>query len=140
MNQHSMKVAVVGCGAISDIYIENMISKFSILDVVACCDTKNELAQAKAEKFNLKVLAIEEIIKDESIEIVVNLTPPIKHYSIIKEMLNANKHVYTEKIMTLHVNEAQELVELAEMKQIYLGSAPDTFLGSALQNSKHLLD
>ena len=32
-----MNVAIVGCGAISDIYLKNMIHQFDNLNVVACC-------------------------------------------------------------------------------------------------------
>lgn len=62
------------------------------------------------------------------------------HYELIKKALLAGKHVYTEKTMTDEVNKAKELVELAEEKGLYLGSAPDTFLGAALQTARRAID
>ena len=46
-----MKVAVVGCGAISDIYLTNMIERFDNLEVVACCAAHFEHAKKKAQKY-----------------------------------------------------------------------------------------
>ena len=48
--QNIMNVAVVGCGAISDIYLENMIHRFDNLNVIACCANHPEHAKEKAEK------------------------------------------------------------------------------------------
>ncbi len=52
----------------------------------------------------------------------------------------AGKHVYTEKVMTHDYALAKELVELAAEKGLYLGAAPDTFLGAAWQKARQLVD
>ena len=57
-----MKVAVVGCGAISDIYLTNMIELFDNLEVVACCAAHFEHAQKKAQKYGIKACTYEEIL------------------------------------------------------------------------------
>ena len=134
-----VKVAVVGCGAISNIYLENMTKNFSILEVVGCCDLKQELADAAAAKYNIKVMTMEEIIADKSIEMVINLTPPLAHYSVIKQLLNGSKNVYTEKPLASELTEVEELVKLADEKNLYLGASPDTFLGSAIQTAKEVV-
>ena len=41
----AVKTAVIGCGAISDIYLQNMIGKYSSLEVVACCASRRENAE-----------------------------------------------------------------------------------------------
>ena len=71
---------------------------------------------------------------------VVILTPVGTHYDLIKKALLAGKHVYTEKTITDDLQKAAELLSLANEKQIYLGSAPDTFLGAAWQTAKSLID
>ena len=135
-----VKTAVIGCGVISDTYIGNMIEKFSILDVVGCCDLDEELAKSTAETYHIKAMTMEEILADKEIEIVVNLTPPSAHYSIIKNLLNHGKHVYTEKAMAMNLEEGKELVALADEKGLYLGAAPDTFLGAAAQTARFALE
>lgn len=134
-----MKVAVVGCGYISDIYMKNMCQRFSVLEVVGCCDLNCKAAQNTAERYQIAVLTMDEILADANIEIVVVLTGASKHYEVIKPLLMAGKHVYTEKVLTLNLGEAKELIDLADEKGVYLGVAPDTFLGSAIQNARQLV-
>jgi predicted dehydrogenase len=140
MTIQPVKTAIIGCGAISDAYLSTMIQKFKILDVVGCCDRNPEKAQAKAQKYGIKALSIEELLEDESIEIVVNLTTPASHYPVIKQLLEAGKHVYTEKVLAVALEHAAELVKLADQEGLYLGAAPDTFLGSAIQTARYVVD
>ena len=135
-----MRVGIVGCGAISDIYLTNMIHNFENLEVAACCAGHLEHAKKKAEQYGIKGCTYEEILADPSIEMVVILTPAPTHEGLIRQALEAGKHVYTEKTMTLAPETAAKLIELAEEKHLYLGSAPDTFLGSALQTARKAID
>jgi predicted dehydrogenase len=135
-----VKTAIIGSGSISDAYLSTMINKFKILDVVGCCDRNPEKAQAKAEKYGIKAMGMEQILEDESIELVVNLTTPGAHYTVIKQLLEAGKHVYTEKVLTVELEHAAELLKLADEKGLYLGAAPDTFLGSAIQTARYVVD
>jgi predicted dehydrogenase len=140
MKIQPVKTAIVGCGAISDAYLNTMINKFKILDVVACCDKNSEKAETTAQKYGIKVLTLDEILADDSIEIVVNLTTPMAHYPVIKQLLEAGKHVYTEKVLSVELEHAADLVKLADQKNLYLGAAPDTFLGSAIQTARYVVD
>lgn len=135
-----VRTAVIGCGAISGIYLENMVNRFRILDIACCCDLNPELAEAAGKRFGIPVLTMDEILRDESIEMAVNLTPPRAHYKVIHGLLSAGKHVYTEKVLAPDWNQAKELVELAEKNGLYLGAAPDTFLGAAAQTGRLLVD
>ena len=140
MKIQPVKTAIVGCGAISDAYLNTMINKFKILEVVGCCDKNPEKAETTAQKYGIKVLTLDEILADSSIEIVVNLTTPTAHYPVIKQLLEAGKHVYTEKVLSVELEHAAELVEIADQKNLYLGAAPDTFLGSAIQTARYVVD
>lgn len=140
MNIKPVKTAVIGCGMISDAYLSTMINKFKILDVVGCYDRNQEKARAKAEKYDIKALTLKEILADETIEIVVNLTQPTSHYPLIKQLLEAGKHVYTEKVLTVELDHAAELMHLADEKNLYLGAAPDTFLGAAAQTARYVVE
>ncbi|OKP94241.1 Gfo/Idh/MocA family protein [Paenibacillus sp. P46E] len=135
-----VKTAVIGCGKISGIYLENMINKFEILDVVACGEIDAARAQARAQEFGIKGVSVDELLKDPEIELVVNLTPAAAHYTVIKQSLEAGKNVYTEKIVTPYLNEALELQQLAQKQNLRLGCAPDTFLGAAIQTARKVVD
>ncbi len=140
MNIQPVKTAVVGCGMISDAYLSTMTSKFKILQVAACYDRSPARARAAAQKYSLQVMSVEEIIADPSIEIVVNLTTPAAHYPVTKQLLEGGKHVYTEKVLAVELGQAAELVRLADQKGLYLGAAPDTFLGSAVQTARFAVE
>ena len=136
-----MRVAIVGCGMISDVYIRNLKSLFSIIDLVALCDMNTALAHEKAQRYAIeKCMSLEEILKAPGIELVINLTGPSAHFEILKQCLTAGKNCYTEKPLCLTLEEAQELVSLADEKGLCLGAAPDTFLGAGLQTARKVLD
>jgi predicted dehydrogenase len=140
MNIHPVKTAIVGCGAISEDYLRTMTQKFKILEVTGCCDLDEAKAKAKAQEYGIQALTMAEILADPSIELVVTLTTPAAHYSVIKQLLEAGKHVYTEKVLTVELEHAAELLKIADENSLYLGSAPDTFLGSALQTARYVID
>lgn len=140
MKIQSIKTAVIGCGNISDIYIQNMQNRFQILEVVGCTSKHMESAKEKAEKYHMKAMTMDEICGDEEIKLVVNLTPPSAHYQIIKRLLEAGKHVYTEKVFAVELEEAKELMQLADEKGLYLGVAPDTFMGASIQTARQLVE
>ena len=81
---------------ISSIYIRNLSQMFSIIDLVAVCDTRREAAEARAKEFGIpRAMTLDEVAADPEVELVVNLTPAFAHYDVIKRMLLAGKHVYT---------------------------------------------
>lgn len=135
-----MNIAVIGCGKISRIYLQNMTTVFSNVQVVACCDLDEAKMAERAAEFGIPGRKLEDILADATVEMVVVLTPAPSHYGIIRQALLAGKHVYTEKTMTHEVELARELVTLAKEKGLYLGAAPDTFLGAGWQLARRTLD
>ncbi|MGI6334390.1 MAG: Gfo/Idh/MocA family protein [Saccharofermentanales bacterium] len=141
MAQHKkVKAAVIGCGTISKIYMENLTTKFSIVDLVGCSDLIPERSAAKAEAFGIKQMTNDEIYNDPEIEVVMNLTFPEAHYEVSKAALMAGKHVCVEKMMTVTMAEATELLNLAREKNLLFGVAPDTFLGGGWQSARKYVD
>ena len=136
-----VRTVVVGCGMISNIYIKNLKSLFSIIDLIAVSDLDRAKAEEKAGTWNIRrVMTVDEVASSPEIEMVINLTPAFAHYGVIKKMLEAGKHVWTEKVMTVTLDEARELCALADRKGLYLGVAPDTVLGAGVQTARRALD
>ncbi|MFT8917108.1 MAG: Gfo/Idh/MocA family oxidoreductase [Oenococcus sp.] len=135
-----IKTAIIGCGAISDIYLQNMTSRFQILDLVACSDRHQDRADAKAAKYGIKSMTIDDVFADPDIQLIVNLTPPLAHYEMVKRAILANKNVYTEKVLAVTYAQAKELIALARDHHVLIGSAPDTFLGAGIQSGKRAVD
>ncbi len=140
-NVRKVKTAVVGCGMISNIYIRNLKNLFYIIDLTAVCDINPASAEEKARTYGVgRTMTLDEVAASDEIELVVNLTGPVAHYDVIKKMLLAGKHVYTEKTMTAELWQAEELVALAREKGLYVGCAPDSILGAGMQTAKKALD
>ncbi len=136
-----LRVAVIGCGSISDIYMTNIKSgKFQILELAACSDLMVDRMKQSAEKYGCEAMTIDEICADKSIDMVINLTIPAAHYPVIKQCLEAGKHVFSEKMIAVELWQGKELVELANKKGLYLGVAPDTFLGASVQTAKYIVE
>lgn len=136
-----MKTAIVGCGSISNIYMESLTSgKFTILELTACSDMDEERMRQSAARFGIRALPFDELLADESIELVINLTTPAAHYPITKRALLAGKHVFSEKMIAVELDEGRELVALANEKGLRLGVAPDTFLGASVQTAKYIVE
>ena len=85
-------------------------------------------------------MTLEQICADPEIELVINLTTPAAHYLIIKQCLLAGKHVWSEKMIAVELEQGRELVKIADEKGVHLGVAPDTFLGASVQTAKYLVD
>lgn len=136
----SLCVGIVGAGIISDIYIKNMTGKFGNLRVKSVSACHIEKALEKATRYGLTACSVDGIMGDPEIEMIVNLTPVGSHEVITRKALEAGKHVYTEKTITDSFDSARELCKLADQKGLFLGSAPDTFLGSSLQSARRAID
>lgn len=136
-----VKTAIIGCGMISNIYIKNLNNLFQIIDLAAICDLNQTAAEEKAKLYGVERIATtEEILRDPEIEMVVNLTNPAAHYAVIRQALEAGKHVYTEKTLAANLEQARDLVKIAREKDLYLGVAPDTILGAGIQTAKKVID
>ena len=138
--RRKLRVGVIGSGRISQEYLRNMMLLFNNLEVVACSAAHPENAQKRAAQFGIEARTNQQIFEDPQIDMVVILVPAPMHAELIEQALMAGKHVYTEKTMTVSVSDARRLVALADRKGLYLGSAPDTFLGAAWQTARKALD
>ncbi len=134
-----LKAGIIGTGNISSIYLENANS-FDAMEVVACADLDVERARQKGEQYGIRGCSVEELLADESIQLIINLTIPQAHAKVNIQALEAGKHVYVEKPFAALYSEAREVLELARQKGLYVGGAPDTFLGGAIQTCIKLIE
>ncbi len=135
-----IQVGIVGCGNISKIYFENLTKTFEVTEVKACCDIVNERMEEKAEKYSCKAMSLSEIMSDDEIKIIVNLTTPPYHFDVCMQALKSGKSTYTEKPLSVTIEQGKELVKTAKENDLLLASAPDTFLGGGIQTCRKLID
>lgn len=132
-------IGVIGCGNISATYF-GLAPLFRGIEMRACADIDMAAAKARAKEYKLRASSVDELLSADDIDIVVNLTIPAVHYDVSKAVLDAGKHVYSEKPFVLSVKEGLDLKKRAEKKGRRIGSAPDTFLGGAHQLARSLVD
>ena len=135
-----MKVGIVGCGNISNAYLEAG-KRFDVLDIVAVSDLDLDRAKAKAEEHAIaRALSVDQLLADPEVEIVINLTVPGAHYDVCKASLEAGKHAYVEKPLSLTRDQGRDLLQTAHDRGLRIGGAPDTFLGAGYQTCRKLID
>lgn len=132
-------VGIIGCGNISAAYLR-LAPLFKALEVRAVADLNLDAANARAAEFGVRASSVEDLLAADDIDVVVNLTIPDAHYDVSTAVLNAGKHVYSEKPFVLTLEQGKALRELAESKGLRVGSAPDTFMGGAHQQARQLID
>lgn len=131
---------IIGCGAIMKAYI-TMARNFAFLDCVACADLDMERARARAAEFKIpKACTVDELLKDESVKIVLNLTVPKAHVPVGLQALEAGKHTYAEKPLGTDPEDGRKLLQLGRKKKLRIGCAPDTFMGAGIQTARKLID
>jgi predicted dehydrogenase len=128
-------VGVIGAGVISDQYLGNL-TVFPDVQVRFIADIDLERAAAQAEKWGVPASGtVAELLADDDIEIVVNLTIPAAHVEVALEAVAAGKHVWGEKPYALDRESATQLRDAAAAAGVTVSVAPDTFLGAGLQTA-----
>jgi len=134
------KIGIIGCGDISDTYI-NTINKADWVQIECCSDIDFNKAKEKCNKYNIKnIVSPKELFKRDSIDLILNLTPPKFHAEIIMKCINNGKKCYTEKPLATNLEDGKKIIELAQKKDIKIGAAPDTFVSSGIQTCRKLID
>lgn len=133
------RIGIIGCGVISSAYLRGAAAS-PWLEVKAVADINPQVAVAQAEAFGVTAMSVEDLLADPEIGIVVNLTIPAAHAEVGGRILDARKHLYTEKPLTADIGSAKRLLSQAGQLGLRVGCAPDTFLGGAHQTARAALD
>ena len=132
-------VGIIGCGNISTTYLR-LAPLFRGLEIRAVADVVLAAAEKRAEEFKVEPQTVDALLSNDAIDVVINLTIPDAHFAVSSAILEAGKHVYSEKPFVLTIEEGLKLKALADGKALRVGSAPDTFLGGAHQYARKLID
>src|SRR5210317_1411779 len=137
--QKVFNVGLIGCGNIAETYFRAH-KYFNNFKIIKCADINQKAAIKCAKENNIKSVSVNELLKDKEIKVILNLTIPKAHYIIAKKTLLNGKHVYSEKPLAINFKDGKDLISLAKRKKLYIGNAPDTFLGGGIQKSRELVD
>lgn len=138
-HQPPLRVGIIGCGNISAEYMLNLPSFAPLVQVTACADQIDSRAQDFGARHNIQACPRSALLHSDSVDIILNLTPPAAHVEVSQAALQAGKHVYSEKPLALTFDQGKLLLETARQKGVQLACAPDTFLGGGLQTCRKLV-
>ncbi|WP_349295436.1 Gfo/Idh/MocA family oxidoreductase (plasmid) [Thioclava sp. 'Guangxiensis'] len=138
-NTKPLRVGVIGCGNISDTYFTNG-PLLQDIDYIACADLRPEAARSKAAAYGIEAMEVDALLARDDLDVILNLTIPAVHAETSLRILDAGKHVYTEKPLALSLAEVDAMEAAAAARGLRIGTAPDTFLGPAQQQARALVD
>jgi len=141
----ALKVGIVGMHGIGVPHAESH-AKDPLADFVAVCDTVKERADRAAEKYGVKAYgSLAEMLDGEkNLDVVDVCTGGLEngswHYEPAMEAMSAGKHVMVEKPLSSDVDQAREMVALAEEKDVYLGCNLNHFFTPPAERAKQYID
>jgi predicted dehydrogenase len=124
--EKKLRVAVIGCGSVSNRYIPQLLSS-KLIEVVSLCDIKPERAVAQNKQYNVNAKTygnIDAMLQGIQFDMMVTLTDMQIHGELNKKALLAGKHVWSEKPMANTYAEGKALLDLAKSKKLRLWGAP----------------
>ncbi len=139
-----VRMGVVGAGSISVRGILPHLAQADVQDRVrmtAVCDPVAGRAQAAAEKFGIPAAfeSYEELLDSGNVDAVTLASPIGLHYEQGKMAIQRGIHVHFNKTMTTTVDEADELIELAEKYNVKLVACPGQMLRPLYRQIRRLI-
>jgi len=136
-----VRVGIIGCGYVFDKYMPTWGNHPDLI-IAGVSDIDPARVDAVTRYYGLKGYPDNaSLLADPEIDIVANFTPIKVHYEVSKAALEAGKHVYSEKPLVTRMDQARELVALAESRGLRLSCAPSNVLGATSQTMwKAMLD
>jgi predicted dehydrogenase len=132
-------IGIIGCGNISHSYLKGA-ARSDLVRVKCVADLHLEAAQEKGAEYGVPAVTVDRLLSDPDIQIIINLTVPLAHAPVSLQVVEAGKHVYSEKPLATRRAEAEALMLAAAAKGVRVGCAPDTFLGAGHQACRRTID
>ena len=120
MTAKPIRTAVIGTGFMGRVHLE-MLRRVEHVEIAAIAGRNAAAAEALGSAFRVPHTSLEAVLRDPSIDAVDICTPNAMHFTMARGALRAGKHVLCEKPVATTVEEAEELVALANMANLRNG-------------------
>ena len=80
-------IGFIGCGNISGTYFR-LLPMFKNIEIIGCADLNKEVAENQASGFGICVMNIDDLLQDQNIDIIVNLTVPDAHFDVSLSLIH----------------------------------------------------
>ena len=135
-----MKIGVIGLGYWGPNLVRNFLANQDVKQVIGC-DTRKERLQFIKERFPAAKLITDcHELLDSDVDAVVIATPVDTHFKFAKKALEAGKHIWVEKPFTASTAEAEELIEIAERKNLKIFVDHTFIYNGAVRKMRELVD
>ena len=136
-----INVGVIGYGY----WGPNIVRNFNSIDgskVLLICDSDQASLKraSKAHPYTTVTTDFRDVISSPDIDMVAVVTPVSTHFELAKKALQNGKHVFVEKPFTATVAQAEELIELAEKKNLKIMVDHTFIFSGAVRKMKQLID
>ena len=119
MASGKLRAAVVGTGLVGTGHATSYANS-DLVDLICVCDLIEDRAKQVATRFGCEYTTDYQDVADSDVGIVSIVTPDFAHTAPAMAMLEAGKHVLTEKPMTTDLEEAKQLVAKARESDLTL--------------------
>ncbi|MGB7786622.1 MAG: Gfo/Idh/MocA family oxidoreductase [Salinimicrobium sp.] len=137
-----INTALAGFGAGGRIYnapIFSSVDGFRVRKILT--SSPSNIEAAKSDFPNAAVVSdFSEILEDPSVDLVIVLLPNHLHYKYVRAALTAGKHVLVEKPFTTSTFEADELIKIAQERDLVLSVNHNRRWDSDSRTTKKLLE
>lgn len=113
-----MKVGVIGLGYWGPNLVRNFLAQKNVSEVTACDQRKERLDFIKTKSPSVHIVTSADELLNSDIDAVVIATPVESHYPLARKALEFGKHIWVEKPFTSTSHQAEELLELADKKNL----------------------
>ncbi len=135
-----LNIGIIGCGTIVAAYLATF-PKLKSVRLVAAADIDPLRAEAVAHKYpGVRALSVADLLADNEVDLVLNLTIPVAHAEIALQAIGAGKSVYNEKPLAATTGEGRMVLDAARSADVRVGCAPDTVLGTGIQTARKAID
>ncbi|RRD05177.1 gfo/Idh/MocA family oxidoreductase [Arachnia propionica] len=143
--QSPLRFGILGAGMIAgdeDGYLPNLSGLTDKVEVVAVADVVPDHAEHTARRFGIDTVhaSLAEMLRDDRVEAVANLTPISVHAETSMSILRSGRHLLSEKPLATTVAEADALIEEATRQSVVVVCAPPDTLYAQYQEARRIID
>lgn len=122
MKNNKIRVCVIGSGRAGMIHARNFARSVPHAELTAMADPVKDAATAACNELGINkyYLDYKDVVKDESIDAVIVVTPTVFHKEIVAAAAAAGKHILCEKPMAMNEDECSEMIKICSDNNVKL--------------------
>ena len=136
-----VKLGIIGAGRMGSVHAINA-AKYTSAKIVAIADINKNAAESLAKQLGVNKIysSYDNLIVDNEIDAVIITLPNNLHYDAIIKSIEAGKHVFCEKPLTVSVKEAEDITRKAEKADIKLQVGFNRRFDPSYEKAKEIID